>query len=147
VTPDALDRARSFGATHAVFVNQLDEFVAEMTQGRGVDIALELAGTASSVELGIRLARTGGTVVLAGTVAPTPTVPIDPECVVRRMLTIRGVHNYAPCDLEKALAFLAGPGRLLPFAGLIGQSFPLEQAEQAFSQAHAHPGLRVAVLP
>jgi hypothetical protein len=33
-------------------------------------------------------------VLLAGTVAPVGTVALDPEDVVRRMLTIRGVHNY-----------------------------------------------------
>jgi hypothetical protein len=66
---------------------------------------------------------------------------------VRRMVTIRGVHNYAPCDLETTLDFLAGPGRALPFAGLIGESFSLENAEQAFEYAHAHPGVRAAVIP
>ena len=85
--------------------------------------------------------------VLAGTVAPTPGVELDPEQVVRRLLTIRGVHNYHPRDLGAALAFLAGPGLGFPFATLVGKEFPLEEVERAFAHAHAHPGVRVAVVP
>lgn len=113
----------------------------------GADLVLECAGTAESVAAALALPRVGGTVVLAGTVRPTPPVPLDPERVVRRLLTIRGVHNYAPVDLETAVAFLAGPGRAFPFAGLVGRSFSLEAIEEAFAHAHAHPGSRVAVVP
>jgi len=147
VSPAAVDRARSFGATHGVLADQATEGVQEATQGRGADVVLELAGTSASVAMALRLVRIGGVVVLAGTVTPTAAVAFDPEMVVRRMLTIRGVHNYAPGDLEAALAFLAGPGRLLPFASLVGDVFPLEEAERAFACAHANPGVRVAVIP
>jgi threonine dehydrogenase-like Zn-dependent dehydrogenase len=86
-------------------------------------------------------------VVLAGTVAPVGTVGLDPEKVVRRLLTIRGVHNYHPRDLATALGFLAGPGRDFPWQSLVVAAYPLEQAEQAFAAAHAQPGVRVAVVP
>lgn len=132
--PDAERRRRAerFGATDAPV-------------GRGADVVLELAGVASSVEQALTLARTGGTVILAGTVAPTPGVAFNPESVVRRMLTIRGVHNYHPRDLGAALAFLAGPGRAYPFDELIAGEHPLERAERAFVHAHAEPGRRVLV--
>jgi alcohol dehydrogenase len=86
-------------------------------------------------------------VVLAGTVAPVGNVGFDPESVVRRMLTVRGVHNYHPRDLGTALKFLAGPGRGFPWQSLVVAEYPLEQAEQAFAEAHAKPGVRVAVVP
>ena len=130
-----------------MLTDYLKEAVAETTKGRGFDAVLELAGTASSTMSAIQLARIGGTVVLAGTTLPTPGVAFDPEKVVRRMLTIRGNHNYAAEDLAKALAYLAGPGQRLPFDSLIGQSFPLDEVEQAFAYAHAHPGPRVAIIP
>jgi threonine dehydrogenase-like Zn-dependent dehydrogenase len=136
--PSAERRARAaeFGATHT------DESI-----GPGADLVLECAGTAESVAAALALPRVGGTVILAGTVRPTPPVPLDPERVVRRLLTIRGVHNYAPADLEVAVAFLAGPGRAFPFAGLVGRTFALDEVEEAFAHAHAHPGSRVAVAP
>jgi alcohol dehydrogenase len=147
--PARRERAADFGATHRLSAdpNEQQAVVADATQGRGADVVVELAGVADSVRAGLRLVRTGGTLVLAGTVLPTSPVALDPEQVVRRLLTIRGTHNYTPRDLGAALDFLAGPGRGFPFATLIGESFRLEQVEQAFAHAHAHPGLRVAVIP
>jgi threonine 3-dehydrogenase len=43
--------------------------------------------------------------VLAGSVAPDSAVALDPECVVRRQLSIFGVHNYEPRHLSVALRF------------------------------------------
>lgn len=142
--PERRERAHEFGATLAMAPDNLP---ADLTDRRGVDIALELAGVSAAVEAGLRLTRIGGTLILAGTVLPTRSVPLDPETVVRRMLTIRGVHNYAPIDLQAALYFLAGPGREYPFAELVGRSFRLDEAEQAFAYGHANPGMRVAVVP
>lgn len=130
---DALARAARFGATDAV-------------PSRGADVALELSGSAAAVSEALAAVRVGGTVVLAGTVSPVGVVPLDPEAVVRRMLTIRGVHNYAPPDLAAALAFLAGPGAAYPWGELAASAYPLERAEEAFAEAHARPGVRVMVL-
>jgi alcohol dehydrogenase len=126
---------------------ELQGGVANATQGRGVDVVLEMSGTVSAVQSALTLVRTGGTVVLAGTVLPVGIVGLDPEKVVRRMLTIRGVHNYHPCDLATALTFLSGAMRRFPFDSLIAAEYPLKEAEQAFAFAHAHPGVRVAVIP
>jgi len=142
-------RAMQFGATHAFStdVDALATNVRDVTDGRGADVVLELAGVAGTVQAALTLARTGGTIVLAGTVAPLGEVRFDPESVVRRMLTIRGVHNYHPRDLATAMAFLAGAGRQFPWRSLVTASYPLEQTNQAFAAAHAQPGVRVAVLP
>jgi alcohol dehydrogenase len=147
--PDAARRARAlaFGATQAFAPEELAARVADATRGRGADVTLELAGVAAAVAAGLALTRVGGALVLAGTVLPTPSVPLDPEAVVRRMLTIRGVHNYAPGDLATALDFLAGAGKAYPFAELVSRTFRLDDAEQAIACAHAHPGGRVAVVP
>ncbi|HZZ79931.1 MAG TPA: zinc-binding dehydrogenase [Gemmataceae bacterium] len=140
-------RARAFGATHAVTPDALPDAIADITSGRGADVTLELAGVASTVQAGLERTRIGGTLVLAGTVLPTPSVPLDPEAVVRRMLTIRGVHNYAPRDLATALDFLAGPGQAYPFADLIAHTFRLDEIDSAFACAHREAGQRVAVVP
>jgi alcohol dehydrogenase len=143
------ERAAAFGATRLLSADpdELAAGVAAATQGRGADVVLELAGAASAVQAGLGLARVGGTVVLAGTVLPTAAVALDPEQMVRRMLTLRGVHNYTPADLAAAVDFLAGPGRMVPFAALLGETFPLAEVERAFAYAHAHPGMRVVVVP
>jgi putative phosphonate catabolism associated alcohol dehydrogenase len=140
-------RAPDFGAAAISSAEELTGVVADATNGRGADLVLELAGAADSVQAGLALTRIGGTLVLAGTVLPTPSVPLDPEAVVRRLLTIRGVHNYAPRDLGAALDFLAGPGSAYPFTDLVHRTFALDEVAQAFEYAHQHGGGRVAVVP
>lgn len=145
--PAGRERANVFGATAATSPDELEAAVNGATAGRGADVVYELAGAASTVEAALKLVRVGGTVVLAGTVAPVGAVAFDPERAVRRMLTVRGVHNYHPRDLADALAFLAGAGRAYPWESLVVGRFPLAETEAAFAAAHARPGVRVAVLP
>lgn len=141
------DRAVQFGAAHAFAPDAAVAGVKGLTDDRGADIVVELAGSADAVRTGLEVVRTGGTLLLAGTVAPVGAVALDPEAVVRRMLTVRGVHNYHPRDLVTALAFLAGPGRDYPWESLVVARYPLEAAEEAFARAHLEAGGRVAVIP
>jgi alcohol dehydrogenase len=146
--PAARELAATFGATHAFPADgDLANRVGGVTSDRGADVVLELAGTADAVRAALTAARVGGTVVLAGTVAPVGSVPLDPEHVVRRMLTVRGVHNYHHHDLATALAFLAGPGHRFPWADLVAARYSLATVEEAFADAHARPGVRIAVVP
>ncbi len=142
-------RALLFGATATCGTDpgELAGAVRLATDGRDADIVFELSGSASSVQSAIANCRIGGVVVLAGTVSPVGSVAIDPEHLVRRQLTIRGVHNYHPRDLGTALEFLAGPGRERPWSSLVVAEHPLEDVERAFAEAHSRPGVRVAVRP
>jgi alcohol dehydrogenase len=147
--PACRERAVRFGATETFSADEgeLTEGVRRLTDGRGADVVLELAGAAETARAAIALARPGGTVVLAGTVSPVGSIAFDPQDVVRRMLTIRGVHNYHPRDLRTAVAFLAGQGRSFPWPSLVVAEYPLESIERAFAEAHSAPGARVAVVP
>ncbi|MGD9634283.1 MAG: zinc-binding dehydrogenase [Pirellulales bacterium] len=140
-------RARAFGATHSVDPadGAPEREVLAATDGIGADTVLELAGTAASVEAGVKLVRTGGTVILAGTVAPCGNVALDPEYVVRRMITIRGVHNYAPGDLAAAVEFLVAASGTAPLASLLGREISFDAVEKAFALAHRSPGTRTTV--
>jgi putative phosphonate catabolism associated alcohol dehydrogenase len=147
--PERREFARSFGATAVVSVlnRERTDAVEFRTRLRGADLTLELAGAADAVTAGLKLTRIGGTLILAGTVLPTPSIALDPEMVVRRMLTIRGVHNYVPNDLGVALDFLAGPGKAFPFADIVKHTFSLDDIEEAFECAHNERCGRVAVEP
>ncbi len=146
--PQLQRRGLEFGAhrTGPPDAPYLSTMVAEETEGRGADVVLELSGHPDAVAASLEMVRTGGIVVLAGSVSPGPPLALDPQSVVRRMLTLRGVHNYHPADLETALSFLGGPGRSYPLDSLLAEEFPLERAEEAFAVAHARPGVRVSVI-
>jgi alcohol dehydrogenase len=135
--PDAKRRtlATDFGATAAVDPGELEELLEERTDGRGADLALEVSGAASAVGDSFERIRIGGTAVLVGSVFPAPPMPLEAEWIVRRNLTLRGIHNYAPVDLREAVGFLAAYHSKFPFAELVGRTFPLKRTEDAFRYA------------
>jgi alcohol dehydrogenase len=112
-----------------------------------IDAALEMSGATDPTRFALAQVRTGGTVVLAGSVFPTPPIPLHPEDVVRRCLTMVGVHNYTPQDLQAAVDFLAANHTRFPFAELVSKTFPLGEAEQAFHFAEQEKPIRVGVRP
>ena len=107
-------------------------------------VALELSGNPSAVRSLLAAVDVGGVLVLAGSVVPGPELGIVPEQLVHRLLTIRGVHNYAPRHLEQAVRFLAGTWQRYPFAEQVGETFPLAEVDRALA-ATTHR--RVAVRP
>jgi len=146
---ERLTRAPSFGATQAVCVTEddiaLQDSVQQATSGRGVDIAIDMSGAPEAIEAGIDLLRIGGHYVWVGAVFPTRTIAISPETVVRKILSLQGVHNYTPSDLRNALEFLEHNHRRFPFEQLVAETFTLEDADAAFARASRSRALRVAV--
>ena len=142
-----LVRAREFGASHVATPDELRNTAREITEMHGFDIVLELSGSPAAFESGWEFLRRGGTLILVGSVFPTPPVPISPEEIVRRNLTIRGVHNYAPQDLVHAVEFLANHHLDFPFADLVGQWYPLASAAEAFGRSHDAGHIRIGVCP
>jgi putative phosphonate catabolism associated alcohol dehydrogenase len=113
----------------------------------GADVALELSGHAEAVQMCVDALTVGGTLVLAGSVSPGPSIALDPERVVRNLLTITGVHNYRPADLQAAVDFLTVHQHRYPFADLTAGRWPLEQLDEAFQAARNGTAARQAVRP
>lgn len=146
-----LESAVEFGNPMTVLlpdeVADLNDFARGGTTAGGVDAAIELTGGTEPTRLALTLLRTGGTLVLAGAVHPTDPLALDPEGVVRRCLTVRGVHNYTPADLQHAVAWLAGHHARFPFAEQVGRTFPLADADAAFRFAERERPVRVGIVP
>ena len=121
-------------------------FRAVRSASNGYDIALELSGVPSAVHQLLTLSDIGAIMVLVGSVYPAGTVALDPELAVRRLLTIRGVHNYAPEHLVEAVRFLESADRLA-FAGLVGSVHPLDDLAIALDAARTRVSPRTAVAP
>lgn len=124
----------------------LERLIANVMIADGADLVVEACGTAAAARTAVRLVATGGTCVLAGIVAPVGEVAIDPERVIRRQATIRGVHNYRPHDLTVAVDHLASPAGA-GLAGLVGPVMRLAAIDEALAAAAAGAGLRVVVAP
>jgi threonine dehydrogenase-like Zn-dependent dehydrogenase len=112
----------------------------------GYTIALELSGAPAAVQHLILTADIGAVLVLVGSVFPAGTAPIDPEATVRGMLTIRGVHNYAPHHLLEAARFLEGADQAA-FSGLVGTEHPLTGMNAALQAARSRSRVRTGLVP
>ena len=151
VDPARLEMAMQFGATQSVLIDPEDdhcyEVVYEVTSGRGAGLVFEMSGTVDAIESGMDLLRLGGKYIWVGSVFPGKPISLNAEKIVRKVITIQGVHNYAPEDLAVALEFLNQNKDRYPFHTLISRIFPLDEAEAAFRYALEEGALRVALQP
>jgi alcohol dehydrogenase len=151
VDVDRLKAAEQFGATETMcFAGDGNDLVArirERTSNRGADLAIDVSGSPAAMEAALAAVRTGGRVVLVGAVSPTRPLVVDAEQVVRRLLTIRGLHNYVPADLAAAVRFLERAASKFPFGDLVGCRYGLDEVEKAFQDAISGRSLRIAVRP
>ncbi len=110
--------ARSFGATDILAErgDAATQAVLEMTDGVGVDAALECVGTAQSMATAFAVARPGSTVGFVG-VPHGVEVPID--TMFARNIGLRGgtapVRTYMPELLDDVLEGRIHPGRVFDF--------------------------------
>jgi len=144
-----LDRARAIPGCLPVSVadeeDSLSRLIADRTEGRGVDIVLEMTGSTDAAEQSLDLLRIGGRLILVGAVFPGRAMQLSAEQIVRGLIHIEGVHNYRPEDLQAAVSFLESAAEESPARILVEREFPLEEAEAAFQFAADHRPLRVAV--
>ncbi len=113
----------------------------------GADAVLEVCGVAEVIPLGIEMLRVGGTYVLGGVVNPNAMVTLDANLLLRKLLTLRGVHNYHPRNLIEALDFVAANRQRFPFHDLVDGKYPLERIADAMADAAARRVLRAAIVP
>ncbi|MFO0948606.1 MAG: zinc-binding dehydrogenase [Planctomycetota bacterium] len=116
-------------------------------QADGFDVIVEVSGSPDAVESAVSFAGIGGHVVLVGSVKKSRPVAIDPEQVIRRWITIHGVHNYTPTDLRTAVDFLTRFGEQYPFATLVEKTYSLTEVNAAIEMASRSRPFRVAVRP
>lgn len=137
--------AKKFGATRLVSPQELLAQVQTAVGGLGFDVLLEMSGSSLAFHPACPYVRTGGTIVLVGSVSPSSPVPVLLDQIVRRHLTIRGIHNYGPRHLLTAVQFLSENHQRFPFAKLVGQWYPLDLVADAFAESAKY--IRVGVKP
>ncbi len=120
--------ALSEAGAHDVIVAPELEFarrVREITNGEGVDVAIEIVGSAT-FEQSMRALAPGGRLVVVGNLE-TRSVALNPGLVIVKELEILGAYATTKKELQEALE-LIGRGVLRPWiAGVL----PLRQAWRA----------------
>jgi len=140
INANRLNLSKAFGAD---YLHMLDEKPGVLPQG--IDIAFDMSGAPEAIEQGLNTLAVGATAVWVGSVFNTRKIQIDAESIVRRLITIKGLHNYNFEDFVTAVNFITDCHHLFPFDQVVTKEFPLSATNDAFGYAVKYKPLRVGI--
>jgi L-iditol 2-dehydrogenase len=143
ILPHRLEAAIALGAAAAFQADQGREAVGilRMTDGRGVDVAIDASGDAGAVNAAFSAVVHGGRVVLAG-IPDSDWTSFQASVARRKGLTIklvRRMKNTYPLAIE-----LVSKKRV-DVKSLVTHRYPLARAVEAFEAARRRDGLKVVI--
>jgi 2-desacetyl-2-hydroxyethyl bacteriochlorophyllide A dehydrogenase len=141
---DRLDVARSLGA-QAVHATEEDprKVVKGLTEGRGVDVAVDAVGHPGALETCCRLARKFGTVSVVGVYAER--VEVHMGILWLKSLNLVSGHANVMGHLDKVLALLAS-GQL-DVTPLLSREMKLDEAPEAYAAYDRREALKIVLRP
>lgn len=148
-----LELARLLGADEVLSLagtdpGERDARVRELTDGRGVDVAIEAAGVPAAVREGFGLLRDGGTYVIAGHYTDVGEVTMNPHLDInRKHAEVRGHWGTEFSHMVRALRLVARHHERMPFARIIGRRYPLEGANTALADVEALRVTKAIITP
>ncbi|MGR7996869.1 MULTISPECIES: NAD(P)-dependent alcohol dehydrogenase [unclassified Xanthobacter] len=148
--PARLEVARAMGADEVVDFSQVDpvEEILRLTDGRGVDVAIEALGRQETFEAALRILRPGGTLSSLGVYSSDLRIPLDAYHAGLGDTTI--VNSLCPGGKERMrrLMDVVASGRVDARA-LVTHRFKLDDIEAAYDLfGHQRDGvLKVAITP
>jgi len=140
VVEDKLTAAKAAGATHTINAATQNpvERIQDITDGKGVDTAVEAAGKPETMEAAYTsVAYGGGLCILAGNVAYGERMCLDPYDLIkgRRIVGTWGGETNPDRDLPLyADMYVKGS---LPFGQLVSHDWPLDEINTAFDELEA----------
>src|SRR3974377_838033 len=105
-----LDRAERMGADEGSLATDgvdIVPHVKSLTNGRGVDIAIEAVGQPEAWQMAVRLLRRGGTVNFFGGCPPGTNINLDTNLLHYSELTCKASFHHRPKHIRKALNLVA----------------------------------------
>ncbi len=136
---ERLKLAEAFGANVQHLLNQNPALPAD------IDVAFDMSGSPDAMEMGLNALTIGGTAVWIGAVFKTRSVAVNAEQVVRKLNTIKGLHNYNYDDFVQAVKFIENNYSKFPFEALVSAEFALADAATAFNFAVTDKPIRVGI--
>ena len=141
--------ARRLGADHVVDFKTSDpvEEIMRLTDGRGVDVAIEALGTQATFEAALRVLRPGGT--LSSPRRSTPATSRFPESPLRPASATTIVTTLCPGGKERMRRLMDVIAPAASTSPLVTHRFRLDEIEEAYELfSHQRDGvLKVAITP
>lgn len=143
-----LEWAKDFGATHTVNSSEVDavEAIRELTDGNGVDVAIEAVGLPQTYEQAFYARDLAGTVVLVGVPNPEMKVELPFIEIFGRGGSLKSSW-YGDCLPSRDFPMLIDlylQGRL-NLGGFVSETIDLDAVEEAFHKMHKGEVLRSVV--
>ena len=130
VMDNRLEAARKLGATR-VFNPKSQDVEKELlavTDGKGVDIVFETAGTVETISLTPYLVNNGGKIVLVG-MAPQDIIPFNISKILAKEASIVSVFRYRNIYPQAIKAISSGAANI---SGIVTHEFAFEDTTKAF---------------
>jgi 2-desacetyl-2-hydroxyethyl bacteriochlorophyllide A dehydrogenase len=141
---DRLRMAESFGATPVHLTEQDPRAeVKKLTDGHGVDLAVEAVGNPEALDMALRLARKAGTVSVTGVYAERAEVHMGVLWI--KALTLTSGHANVIKHLDPVLELLS-QGKLDP-APLVTHHMTLDEAPDAYRAYDNREALKIVLSP
>jgi 2-desacetyl-2-hydroxyethyl bacteriochlorophyllide A dehydrogenase len=142
--PERLEMARSFGAL-PVHLTEEDPRAAakQVSEGRGVDAAIDAVGHPDALELACRLARKAGTVSATGVYAER--IEVHMGIVWIKALTLKTGHANVIKHVDPVLEALVD-GTLDP-SPLVTHHMSLDEAPEAYEIYDRREALKIVLKP
>lgn len=137
-----LELAKEFGADLAF--NSKDNIVSSLLK-RPIDRFIDMSGSPEAMETGLQILGVNGIAVFVGAVFKQRAIEIDAEQVIRKLLQIKGLHNYNYDDFNTATDFIIENYNHYPFANLIEKEFEFDQVKEAFEFAVKNKPVRTGI--
>ena len=148
--PARLAAARRLGADHVVDFGSSDPVaeIMRLTDGRGVDVAIEALGTQGTFQSALRVLRPGGTLSSLGVYSGDLVIPAD--AFSAGLGDNRIVTSLCPGGKERMRRLMAviSSGRV-DLGAMVTHRFPLDRIEDAYDLfANQRDGvLKIAIIP
>jgi 2-desacetyl-2-hydroxyethyl bacteriochlorophyllide A dehydrogenase len=139
-----LELARRFGAVPVHLTeNQPRDIAKQLTNGRGVDAAIDAVGHGDALDLALRLVRNAGAVVVLGVYAEPCQVHMG--LVWLKALTLRAGPANVIAHFDRVLELLRS-GAIDP-TPLITHRFSLDDAAEAYALYDRREAIKVVLEP
>ena len=148
--PARIEIAKRLGADHVVDFRKVDAVseILRLTDGRGVDVAIEALGTQATFEASLRVLRPGGTLSSLGVYSGDLTIPLD--AFAAGLGDHKIVTTLCPGGKERMRRLMAAvAASRVDLRPLVTHRFTLDQIEEAYDLfANQRDGvLKVAITP
>ncbi|MBS0560395.1 MAG: NAD(P)-dependent alcohol dehydrogenase [Proteobacteria bacterium] len=148
--PERMAVARQLGADHTIDFRSVDPVaeIMRLTDGRGVDVAIEALGTQATFESALRVLRPGGTLSSLGVYSSDLTIPLG--AFGAGLADLKIVTTLCPGGKERMrrLMSVIASGRI-DLKPLVTHRYKLDDIEAAYDLfGHQRDGvLKVAITP